>query len=59
MEMIQDFIQLLSKMQWQDYLDILVVSYLVYKLLPLIRTPHVMRIVRTVVSLNHLFLFCK
>lgn len=51
MEMIQDFIQLLSKMQWQDYLDILVVSYLVYKLLPLIRTPHIMRIVRTVVAL--------
>ena len=51
MEMIQNFIQLLQKMQWQDYLDILVVSYLIYKLLPLIRTPNVMRITRTVLAL--------
>lgn len=51
MEMIQNFIQLLQRMQWSDYLDILVVSYLVYKLLPLIRTPNVMRIARTVAAL--------
>ena len=51
MEMIQNFIQLLQRMQWSDYLDILVVSYLIYKLLPLIRTPNVMRITRTVVAL--------
>ncbi|MBP3685240.1 MAG: diadenylate cyclase CdaA [Oscillospiraceae bacterium] len=51
MEMIQNFIQLLQKMQWQDYVDIIVVSFLIYKLLPLIRTPNVMRITRTVVAL--------
>lgn len=51
MEMIQEFIQLLQRMQWQDYVDILVVSFLIYKLLPLIRTPNVMRITRTVVAL--------
>ena len=49
--MIQNFIQLLQKMQWSDYLDILLVSYLIYKLLPLVRTPNVMRIVKTVGAL--------
>ena len=38
-------------MQWSDYLDILVVAFLIYKLLPLIRTPHMMRLTRTVVLL--------
>ncbi|MDO5153983.1 MAG: diadenylate cyclase CdaA [Eubacteriales bacterium] len=38
-------------MQWSDYLDIIVVAFLIYKLLPLIRTPNVMRIARTVIAL--------
>lgn len=38
-------------MKWSDYLDILVVAFLVYKLLPLLRTPHIMRIARTVIAL--------
>ena len=38
-------------MKWSDYLDILVVAFLVYKLLPLLRTPHIMRLARTVVAL--------
>ena len=51
MEAIQNFIQMLTRMQWSDYVDIIVVSFLVYKLLPLIRTPNIMRIARTVLAL--------
>ena len=51
MEAIQDFLQLIAKMQWSDYLDIIVVAFLVYKLLPLIRTPSIMRIARTVIAI--------
>ena len=51
MEALQNFIQNIRSMQWSDYLDILVVAFLIYKLLPLIRTPHMMRLTRTVVLL--------
>ena len=46
-----NIIQQILKMQWSDYLDILVVAYLIYKLLPLLRTPHIMRLARTVIAL--------
>lgn len=51
MESIQNFFQTLTRMQWTDYLDIIVVAFLIYKLLPLIRTPSIMRIARTVIAL--------
>lgn len=51
METIQNFIQIVLSMQWTDYLDIALVAFLIYKLLPLIRTPHIMRLARTVVAL--------
>ena len=51
MNTIQNFIQLVLRMQWTDYLDIIVVAFLIYKLLPLVRTPNVKRITRTVVAL--------
>ena len=51
MEGIQSFIQQLNRMQWSDYLDIIVVALLIYKLLPLIRTPSTMRIARSVIVL--------
>ena len=51
MENIQEFIQTVMKMQWSDYLDIIVVAFLIYKMLPLIRTPHIMKIARTVIAL--------
>lgn len=51
MNTIQNFIQLVLRMQWTDYLDIIVVAFLIYKLLPLVHTPNVMRITRTVVAL--------
>lgn len=51
MESIQNTLQMITKMGWADYLDILVVAFLIYKMLPLIRTPSIMRIARTVVAL--------
>lgn len=47
----QDFIQTVSRMQLSDYLDILVVAFLIYSVLPLLRTPNVLKIVRTVGAL--------
>ena len=51
MESIQNTFQMITKMGWSDYLDILVVAFLIYKMLPLIRTPSIMRIARTVALL--------
>ena len=48
MEGIQSFIDQLARMQWSDYLDIILVAFLIYKLLPLIKTPSTMRIARAV-----------
>ena len=48
MNVIQEIISQFTKMQLSDYLDIALVAFLFYKLLPLIRTPSTMRIARTV-----------
>lgn len=48
---IQNFIQTVQRMQLSDYLDILVVAFLVYSLLPHLKNPHIMKIVRTVGAL--------
>jgi len=48
---IQDFIQTVQRMQWSDYLDIFVVAFLIYNLLPYLKTPNVKKIVRTVGAL--------
>lgn len=50
MEAINNLLQQLTRMQWSDYLDIAVVAFLIYKLLPLIRAPGTMRIARAVVA---------
>ena len=50
MDSIQNLYQQLAGMQWSDYLDIIVVAVLIYKLLPLIKTPNTMRIARAVVG---------
>ena len=50
METIREILQTLTRMQWSDYLDIVVVAFLIYKLLPLIRTPSTMRIARAVLA---------
>ena len=51
MESMQEFLRILNRMEWSDFVDILVVAFLIYKMLPLLRTPSIMRIVRTVVAL--------
>ena len=50
MDSIQNLYQQLAGMQWSDYLDIIVVAVLIYKLLPLIKTPNTMRIARAVIA---------
>ena len=47
---LQNLFQQIAGMQWSDYLDILLVAYAVYNLLPLIRTPNTMRIARAVLA---------
>ena len=51
MEVLQNILSYLTRMQWSDYLDIILVAFLVYKLLPMIRTPSIMRIARTVLAI--------
>ena len=51
MDAIQNIIHNVAGMEFTDFLDIAVVGYLIYRLLPLIRTPNIMRIARTVVAL--------
>ena len=48
MERVQEVLQQLAQMQWSDYLDIIIVAFLLYKLFPLIRSTSTMRLVRTV-----------
>lgn len=48
---LQSLFHQIARMQWSDYLDIAVVAYLIYRLLPLIRTPSTMRIARAVFAL--------
>lgn len=48
MEALQSFMQQVARMQWSDYLDIALVTYLIYRLMPLVKTPSTMRIARAV-----------
>ena len=50
MEAIQNVYQLITRMQWSDLLDIMLVAYMIYRLLPLIRTPSTMRIAASVLA---------
>lgn len=49
MEALHSLLQQVMRMQWSDYLDILVVTFIIYRLLPLIRTPSTMRVARAVI----------
>ena len=49
MESIQNLLHQIQRMQWSDYLDIAVVAFLIYKILPLIKTPSTTRIAKAVV----------
>ena len=44
------FLQL-QAMQWSDYLDIIVVAFLIYQLIPLLRTSATMRIFKVVIAI--------
>lgn len=50
MNTIQSLIQQLPRVQWTDALDILLVTFAIYKLLPLIWTPSTMRVARAVAT---------
>ena len=51
MDRFDGFFQTIARMQWSDYVDIALVAFLIYMLLPLIRTPSTMRIARSVIAL--------
>ena len=50
MHALESLFQQLPNMQWSDYLDIAVVAFLIYRLLPLIKTPSTVRVARAVVA---------
>ncbi|OLA37528.1 MAG: hypothetical protein BHW31_05750 [Firmicutes bacterium CAG:110_56_8] len=50
MESIQNLLHQIQRTQWSDYLDIAVVAFLIYKILPLIKTPSTTRIAKAVVA---------
>ena len=49
MEALLNVLQKVTSMQWSGYLDIVLVAYLIYRILPLIRTPSTMRVAKAVV----------
>ena len=51
MDRIQEIIQQIIGMRWSDYLDIIIVAYLLYKVLPLIRTTGTARVAKAVFAI--------
>ena len=51
MESIQSIFQQVLRMQWSDYLDIIIVAYLLYRILPLIRTSATARVAKAVIAI--------
>lgn len=49
LDTIENLLLQFTRMQWSDYVDIAVVAFLLYKLLPLIRAPGTMRVARAVI----------
>ncbi len=50
MEQMQNMWQQLGRMQWTDFVDIAIVAFLIYCIMPLIKTPSTMRIARAVLA---------
>ena len=48
METIQALFQQMGKMQWSDYLDIAIVAYLLYRLVPLVRNTGTKQIAKAI-----------
>ena len=51
MDRFQEIIQQIIGMRWSDYLDIIIVAYLLYKIMPLIRTTGTARVAKAVVTI--------
>ena len=51
MDRVQALFQQLGNMQWSDYLDIILVAFLIYKLLPMIRSTGTARIAKVIVAI--------
>ena len=51
MEYVQQFFQQVARMQWSDYLDIIIVAYLLYKVLPLIRSTGAIRVFKAIIAI--------
>jgi len=50
-EFVQELFRQVTTMQWSDYLDIIIVAYLLYRLFSLVRTTGTMRVAVTVVAI--------
>ena len=50
MDKLEGLFQTIARMQWSDYVDIALVAFLIYLIMPLIRTPSTMRIARSVIA---------
>ena len=50
MDTIQSLIQQITRRSWRDWVDIIVVAFLIYRLLPLLRTHNTMRIAKAVLA---------
>ncbi len=51
MEYIQELFSQVTTMRWSDYVDIAIVAYLLYRLLPLFRTSNAGRVVKAVLAI--------
>ncbi|MCD7756366.1 MAG: diadenylate cyclase CdaA [Firmicutes bacterium] len=50
MESFQDILGQLTLMEWSDYLDIIIVAYVIYHLIPLVRSSSSSRVVKTILA---------
>ena len=50
MATLESLFQQILRMRWSDYVDIALVAFLIYKLMPLVRNPSTMRIVRAILG---------
>lgn len=50
MDFYETVVHELSNMRWSDYVDIFVIAYLIYRLLPLLRSAGTLKIVRAIVT---------
>lgn len=50
-ELLQALMQRVSGMQWSDYVDIVLVAFLLYKLIPMIRSTGAVRVAKVIVAM--------